>query len=281
MYLTDGTTTIDLSGSWKINQDQLQVPSNPENPLQSPLLPNQFPTLLYNGMINPIINYAIKGVIWYQGESNADRLNQALKYENQLKNMILDWRNHWGIGDFSFYQVQLANFRQETQKPQSDIWPYLREAQANVAKIPHAGMACIIDIGNANDIHPTDKIDVGNRLALLALKNDYIKDVIANGPQVNKVTIEMNKAIVFFKEAGTGLVVKNKYGYINGFSVAGADQIFHYARAALRNKNTVEITSDGPENIEAVRFLWADNPGEINLYNSEGLPAEPFRTDKW
>jgi sialate O-acetylesterase len=281
LYITDGINTVALDGTWKATKDQLNVPNNPTGEPSSGLQPNQYPSLLFNGMINPLLNYAIKGAIWYQGETNADALSQALRYENQLKLMITDWRKHWGVGDFPFYQVQLANFRAETQTPQAEVWPYLREAQSNVAKIPHAGMACIIDIGNANDIHPTDKVDVGNRLALLSLKNDYTKDVVANGPQVNKVTIDMNKALVFFKEAGAGLVVRNKYGYINGFSVAGADKVFYYARAILKGKYNVEITCDQVDKIEAIRYLWADNPGEINLYNSAGLPAEPFRTDKW
>jgi len=282
MYLTDGVQTIDLSGEWKIMKDELKTPSNPENPSQSPIQPNQFPALLFNGMINPVINYAMKGVIWYQGEANADRMNQALSYQSHLENMITDWRKRWGVGDFPFYQVQLANFRQETPTPpQTDVWPYLREAQANVAKFPHAGMACIIDIGNANDIHPTDKLDVGNRLAIIALKNDYGKNIISGGPKIDHVSFEENKVFVSFKEVGKGLVVKNKYGYITGFAVAGFEKEFHYAKATLAGKDRVMVTCDSVSKIEAVRFLWADNPGEITLYNSEGLPAEPFRTDNW
>ena len=282
MYLTDGTINISLSGSWKMKEDTLEVPMDPEIPDQIPLQPNQYPTLLYNGMIHPLINFAIKGVIWYQGESNADNMAEALKYESQLKNMITDWRKKWGCGDFPFYQVQLANYMPETQKPQTEVWPFLREAQTNVAKMPGVGMACIIDIGNADDIHPTDKYDVGNRLALLALKNNYgEKNIIASGPQVDKVTFDGNKATVTFKDVGNGLVVTNKYGYINGFSVAGAGKEFVYAKASLKNSNTVEVTSDSANKIEAVRFLWSDNPGTITLFNSAGLPAEPFRTDKW
>lgn len=281
MYLSDGAMSLDLSGPWKMMKDPLRTPSNPENGSQTSIQPNQYPTLLYNGMINPIINYAIKGVIWYQGESNADNMQQALKYEGQLKSMITDWRKHWNCGEFSFYQVQLANFRAETQTPQTEVWPFLREAQANVAKMSGVGMACIIDIGNPEDIHPRNKTDVGNRLAALALKNDYGKvDLIASGPKVDKVTFEMNKVTITFKEVGTGLVVKNKYGYINGFSISGGENRFFYVKAKLVNRNTIEITNDDVEKIQAVRFLWSDNPGEINLYNSAGLPAEPFRTDK-
>jgi sialate O-acetylesterase len=282
MYLSDGSQSIDLSGSWKMFPDELKVPSNPENEMASPIQPNQYPTLLFNGMINPITNYAIKGAIWYQGESNADNMQEALKYEGQLKSMIADWRKHWGCGEFSFYQVQLANFRPETQTPQNDVWPFLREAQANVAKMSGVGMACIIDIGNPDDIHPRNKTDVGNRLAAIALKNDYGKhDIIASGPKVDKVNFDQNKVTITFKEVGTGLVVKNKYGYINGFEISGGSKKFDYVKAVLVNRNTIEITTEVYEKIASVRFLWSDNPGEINLYNSAGFPAEPFRTDKW
>jgi len=282
MYLSDGSQSIALSGTWKMFPDELKVPSNPENEMASPIQPNQYPTLLFNGMINPITNYAIKGAIWYQGESNADNMQEALKYEGQLKSMITDWRKHWGCGEFSFYQVQLANFRAETPTPQNDVWPFLREAQTNVAKMSGVGMACIIDIGNPDDIHPRNKTDVGNRLAAIALKNDYGKhDIIASGPKVDKVTFDQNKVTITFKEVGTGLVVKNKYGYINGFEISGGSKKFDYVKAVLVNRNTIEITTEVYEKIAAVRFLWSDNPGEINLYNSAGFPAEPFRSDKW
>jgi len=279
LYITDGKTTVALDGSWKATKDALKVPNNPSGEPSSGLQPNQYPSLLFNGMISPLLNYAIKGAIWYQGEANADALSQALRYENQLKLMITDWRKHWGVGDFPFYQVQLANFRAETQTPQAEVWPYLREAQFNSCQLANVGMACIIDIGNGEDIHPRNKVDVGSRLALNCLKFDFGKDVVWHGPRKSEVKIEGSKAIVTFDIEK--LVVKNKYGYINGFAVAGADKVFHFAKASLKNNNSVEITSNSVGKIEAVRFLWADNPGEINLFNPEGLPAEPFRTDKW
>ncbi len=282
MYLSDGNISVDLSGNWKLMPDELKTPANPTSPAMTGIQPNQYPTLLFNGMINPIVNFAIKGAIWYQGESNADNLAEALKYEAQLKSMITDWRKHWNCGEFSFYQVQLANYMAETEVPQNDVWPYLREAQVNVAKMPGVGMACIIDIGTADDIHPRNKTDVGNRLAAISLKNDYGKSaIIASGPKVEKVTFDGNKALITFAEVADGLVLKNKYGYINGFAVAGSNKEFVYAKAALAGKNSVEVTSSDVDKIESVRFLWANNPGEINLFNSAGLPAEPFRTDSW
>jgi sialate O-acetylesterase len=279
LHITDGINTVALDGTWKATKDPLKVPNNPTGEPSSGLQPNQYPSLLFNGMINPLLNFAIKGAIWYQGEANADALSQALHYENQLKLMITDWRKHWGVGDFPFYQVQLANFRAETQTPQNDVWPYLREAQFNSCQLANVGMACIIDIGNGEDIHPRNKIDVGNRLALNCLKFDFGKDVVWHGPRKSDVKFEGGKAIVTFDT--DQLVVKNKYGYIDGFAVAGVDKVFHYSKASIVSPNSVEVHCDKVSDIEAVRFLWADNPGEINLYNREKLPAEPFRTDKW
>jgi sialate O-acetylesterase len=195
--------------------------------------------------------------------------------------MIADWRKQWGIPNFPFYMVQLANFKPETVTPQNEIWSYVREAQANVANDDHVGMACIIDIGEAGDIHPRNKVDVGDRLALNALKYDYGKEVLARGPIMKEVKLQGNKAVVTFNLQGSKLMVTNKYGYINGFAVAGPDKQFHYARAHKISKDQVEVESDNVEDIAAVRFLWADNPGAINLYNTTGLPAEPFRTDSW
>ena len=281
MFLTDGKTRVELSGNWKLMKDEVPTPQNPTGAVQVGLTPNQFPTLLFNGMINPLLNYAIKGAIWYQGESNADNLTDALRYEKLLLLMINDWRKHWGVGEFSFYQVQLANFKAETTTPQNQVWPYLREAQSNLAKLPNIEAACIIDIGDANDIHPRNKVDVGERLALKSLKNDYGLNVVANGPRLQSATLNGAKAIVAFELQGTELEVKNKYGYINGFAVAGPDKIFHYAKARLLAPGTLEVSCEKVKDIAAVRFLWADNPGEINLFNSVGLPAEPFRTDNW
>ncbi|MBN1927258.1 MAG: hypothetical protein JW798_15600 [Prolixibacteraceae bacterium] len=281
LNLSDGKQNIDLSKNWKITKDPLPVPLNPTNPGATGLQPNQYPTLLFNGMIHPLLNFAIKGAIWYQGESNADYLEQALRYEMQIKRMIKDWRKNWNNNDLSFYQVQLANFRDVTPEPVNQVWPYLREAQAKATELPKVDMACIIDIGEAGDIHPRNKLDVGNRLALKALKIDYGFDVVSNGPRMENCEIKGNRAKVVFDTNGSELMIKNETGKINGFAVAGPDKVFHYAQAKLLDGKTVEVRCSKVKNIISVRYLWADNPGEINLYNAEGLPAEPFRTDDW
>nr|MDA3816878.1 sialate O-acetylesterase [Prolixibacteraceae bacterium] len=180
------------------------------------------------------------------------------------------------------YMVQLANYRQENKTPgTNDVWPYLREAQANVALDENVEMACIIDIGEADNIHPRNKTDVGHRLALNALKLNHNQDVMNNGPRFKSVDYNKNTAIITFGTHGSSLVVKNKYGYINGFAVAGPDQVFHYAKARKINDNKVELVSYKVDNIRAIRYLWDDNPGTVNLYNKTNLPAEPFRTDNW
>jgi len=282
MFLTDGKMTINLSGDWKLTKDSIQIPQNPSVMGENDSLSNLLTTTLFNGMINPLLNFSIKGAIWYQGESNADAMPKALKYEEQLKRMIADWRNQWGEGDLPFYLVQLANYRAETQQPQTEIWPFLREALANVAKQgKNIGMACIIDLGSATEIHPRNKNGVGERLALNALKYNYGKEIVCRGSVMKDVEFRGNKAVVTFDLQGSALKVTDKYGYINGFSVAGSDQKFFYAKAILISDNQVEVFSDQVVDMKSVRFLWADNPGEINLYNSTGLPAEPFRTDRW
>ncbi len=282
MYITDGTKSIELAGNWKIKKDETPTPQNPEGLASSVLLPNSYPTLLYNGMINPIINHAIKGAVWYQGESNADAMPEAKRYENQMRLLIKDWREKWNNPDLSFYMVQLANYMKENQTPgTNDVWPYLREAQASVALDKNVEMACIIDIGEANDIHPRNKTDVGHRLALNALHINYNQNVIHNGPRYLSSDFDENTATVTFNMQGSKLMVKNKYGYINGFAVAGPDRVFHYAQAQKINDNKVKITSHKVKNIEAVRYLWDNNPGDVNLYNGQDLPAEPFRTDNW
>ncbi|MCF8363981.1 MAG: beta galactosidase jelly roll domain-containing protein [Prolixibacteraceae bacterium] len=282
MYITDGTTRIDIAGKWKIKKDVTPTPKNPEGIVSNVLLPNSHPTLLYNGMIHPIINHAIKGAIWYQGESNANSIPQAERYERQMRLLINDWREKWNNPELSFYMVQLANYRDENQTPgTNDVWPYLREAQANVALDENVEMACIIDIGEADDIHPRNKTDVGYRLALNALHLNYNQDVTYNGPRYLSSDFDGNTATITLNLQGSKLVVKNKYGYINGFAVAGSDKVFHYAQARKTADNKIKITSHDVKNIEAVRYLWDNNPGVVNLYNEQNLPAEPFRTDGW
>jgi sialate O-acetylesterase len=271
VYLTSGDRKISLAGDWKIKFTEVMPEINALNP-------NDYPTLLYNGMVSPIVPYGIKGAIWYQGESNAEKAKQ---YQRVFPNLITDWRNHWQIGDFPFFWVQLANFKEPVENPSESTWAELREAQTMTLKLPNTGMASAIDIGDAIDIHPKNKQDVGKRLALNALKVAYRKDILCAGPTYQSMKTDGSKVNVSFSNTGSGLKVNNKYGYINGFSLAGADGKFFWAEGTLLNNNTVVLHSKDVQAPVAVRYGWADNPDDLNLYNSEGLPAIPFRTDDW
>lgn len=270
-FVAIGSEKINLSGDWKFKITKAVLQS-------VDLGPNSYPTLLYNGMIHPIVQYGIKGAIWYQGESNEDR---AIQYRRVFKNLITDWRTQWNQGDFPFLYVSLANFREAQSQPADSRWAELREAQTMALELPNTGMASTIDIGNPDDIHPRNKQDVGKRLALNAFKVAYGQDVVNSGPMFQSVEFKDGKAYVTFSEVGSGLAVKDKYAYVKAFTLAGSDREFHWAKARIINKNTVEVSSGHVPNPVAVRFGWADNPDDLNLYNLEELPAVPFRTDEW
>ncbi len=239
--------------------------------------PNVFPTLLYNAMINPLIPIAFRGAIWYQGESNAGR---AYQYGKAFPLMIKDWRQRWGR-DFPFYFVQLASFNAANgNSSNGSTWAELREAQTLTLTLPNTGMAVTTDIGDPKDIHPRNKQDVGRRLAALALHDIYGKNIISGGPVYQAMRKDGNKIILSFTDVGKGLMVKDKYGYLKGFEVAGADRKFHYAQARLEGNNVVVYHQDVTDPV-AVRFGWSDDAGDCNLYNKEGFPAGPFRTDNW
>ncbi len=254
---------------------------------------NQQAGYLYNAMIVPIKNYGIKGAIWYQGETNAGR---AYQYRTLFPLMIQNWRDNWGQGDFPFYFVQLANFMERKDQPGESAWAELREAQSMTAQsLRNTGEAVIIDIGDAADIHPRNKQDVGLRLALLSLARDYREPgqggqgrfaaqggprmTPSEGPRFQSMKIEGNKAIISYRFfTGNGLKTKDG-GSVKGFAVAGADRKFYWADAKIVG-NRIELTcADVPQPV-SVRYAWADNP-ECNLYNGADLPACPFRTDMW
>lgn len=260
-----------LAGDW---QYQLSVTNKEYKYID--ISPNMYPTLLYNAMINPIINFQIKGAIWYQGENNA---GAAYNYRTLFPNMINNWRSKWGY-EFPFYWVQLANFMAKDDTPKESEWAELREAQTMTLSLPQTGQAVITDIGEANDIHPRNKQDVGIRLALNALDKDYGKaDIIYSGPTYKSISINGNKAIITFDNVINGLEVNNKYGYIEGFTIAGADKKFEWAKAYIDGNNVI-VYSDKISNPVAVRYSWSNNP-DVNLFNKAGLPAVPFRTDDW
>jgi sialate O-acetylesterase len=240
--------------------------------------PNSYPTMLYNAMIKPLIPYAFAGVTWYQGEANASR---AYQYRTLLPTLINDWRKLWNQGEFPFLIVQLANYRQAKEQPSESDWAELREAQTMTAiNVPNTGMGLAIDLGDAADIHPTNKQDVGYRLSLAARKIAYNQELIYSGPTYDAMKIDNGKIIVSFKNTGSGLTAKDKYNYVKGFAIAGSDKKFYWAKAVIEG-TTVTVYSDKVPNPVAVRYAWADNPDDANLYNKENLPAVPFRTDNW
>ena len=272
LRLTGPGINIPLAGDW-----QYRVASVNESSYKPG--PNTYATQLFNAMVNPLIPYAIEGVIWYQGESNAGR---AYQYRKTFPLMIQDWRQHWGY-DFPFLFVQLANYNAGNgDSRRGSSWAELREAQTMALQLPNTGMAVISDIGERSDIHPKNKLDVGNRLAAEAMRVAYNQPAgdVSRGPMFDKMTVDGNRVTLSFKNVGDGLLVKDKYGYLKGFEVAGADQKFYYAKAAIQG-NTVVISADSVASPIAVRYGWADDNGDVNLYNQAGFPAVPFRTDTW
>jgi sialate O-acetylesterase len=228
-------------------------------------------------MIHPLLDFRVRGVIWYQGESNAGR---AYRYRELFPLMISDWRKQWEYPEMPFLFVQLANFMQPREKPGESTWAELREAQSMALSLPQTAMAVTIDIGEADDIHPINKQDVGKRLALGALHVAYGHDGVYSGPVFRDMTIAGDQAILSFDHVGSGLVARDRYGYLKGFSIAGDSRIFHWARARIQGDKVI-VYSEKVANPVAVRYGWADNPNDVNLYNKEGLPASPFRTDDW
>ncbi|NOY78525.1 MAG: 9-O-acetylesterase [Calditrichaeota bacterium] len=267
--------SVSLAGPWRfhISRIALDAKKLPRQP-SVPRLSNQ-PSVLFNAMIAPLIPFPIRGVIWYQGESNADR---AYQYRKLFKALIQDWRNHWGEGDFPFLFVQLANYMPRKPEPSEDAWAELREAQTMALSLPNTGMAVTIDIGNAKDIHPKNKQEVGRRLALIARHLVYGDSVDYSGPMYQSMTIEGNRIRLKFSHVDGGLITKGENAPV-GFAIAGADHKFYWARAKIDGP-TVVVWNPNVLHPVAVRYAWASNP-KCNLYNRAGLPASPFRTDNW
>ncbi len=282
MKLSLGEKSIPLTGNWKYKIDPIKIDVSklPEKPDQNSGVNR--PTVLYNAMIHPLLNYRIRGAIWYQGESNAER---AYQYRYLFKTMINDWRKDWREGNFPFYFVQLANFKKVKPEPGDDSWAELREAQAMALELPNTGMAVTIDIGDSIDIHPHNKQDVGKRLAFVALHDTYGFDIPYSGPVYKSMKKEENKIRIKFDHTDGGLVAKSVVGThghaspLKGFAIAGKDKKFYWADAKVEGDEVV-VWSDKVKEPVAVRYAWAANP-VCNLYNGAGLPASPFRTDDW
>ena len=231
------------------------------------------PGELYNGMIAPLIPYAFRGAIWYQGESNAGRADQ---YRTLFPDMIRNWRRDWGQGDFTFLAVQLAPFTKILPEPKDSTWAELREAQLIATRVlPKVGLAVITDVGEQNDIHPRKKQPVGARLALAARHLAYGEKIVWSGPEYDSLEIKDGEAILRFRHRGGGLVERG--GDLRGFSIAGADRRFVWAKARIDGDRVIVCSPEVPQPV-AVRYGWADYP-VVNLWNVDGLPATPFRTD--
>jgi sialate O-acetylesterase len=272
LVLGDGTT-IPLADSWK---GALSVDARPPHPL--PLGYENYPTMpsvLFQGMIRPLAPLAITGAIWYQGEANQFNVPQ---YRTLLPAMIADWRALFAQGDFPFYIVSLPAFTARRNEPGTDGWTQIREVQAHTAReVPNSGLAVTVDTGDADNIHPTDKQPVGERLALLALKNTYARDVVCSGPTFSRLEQQPGVLRIHFLNIDGGLTANGEK--LGEFSIAGTDQVWHWAEARIE-RDTVVVSSPQVANPVAVRYAWQANP-LATLYNGAGLPAAPFRTDDW
>ncbi len=267
LKLEIGSKVLPLDGKWKFRVIVVKTA----------LSPNSYPSLLYNAMVNPLVPYAIQGVLWYQGEANVWRANQ---YKKAFPLMITDWRTKFKQGDFPFYFVQLSTFDEfGGNSKKGSRWAELREAQSETLKLKNTGMAVTTDIGNAKDIHPTNKQDVGLRLAAIAFDNVYGKKQIFSGPTYKSQEIKGNQIILTFDNIGSGLSTPNS-DELKGFEIAGADKVFHSAKAIIKD-NKIIVSSDEVQNPVAVHYGWADDDTKINLFNKEKFPASPFRTDNW
>ena len=267
LHRADGSVLVPLDSGWRMSGAQEEkVPTFYD--LQ------HVPSGLYYGMISPLLDLGIAGVIWYQGESNGHR---GVDYRQLFPTLISEWRIRFRQGYFPFLFVQLANFGEHTQQAEAQGWPWLREAQAQALYLPYTGMATAIDVGDAYDIHPKDKRTVGERLALNALAIAYGKDTVHVGPTYQSHQIAGNRVTVRFDQADELRTSGDEPP--RGFAVAGSDRVFYPAKAIMRG-NAVTITSDSVATPVAVRYGWAKNP-VVNLYNQARLPAVPFRTDDW
>ena len=269
--IAGGGARIDLAGVWHERTGAVMKPLAPQTFIRWK------PLGLYNAMLAPLLPYRIRGVIWYQGESNA--LNPT-EYAKLFPALIADWRARWGEGDFPFLYVQLPNFMEARGEPSESNWALLREAQLRTLAVPATAMAVTIDIGEWNDIHPMDKKDVGERLALAAESVAYGESaVVAQGPLFSSARVEGDSVVLTFTGTGGGLVARGGPP-LRQFAIAGTDRRFVWADARIEGARVV-VRSRRVTRPVAVRYAWADNPAGANLFNREGLPASPFRTDDW
>ena len=268
-----GSDTIDLKGNWQYKVGQVFESSTSSNAIASIVAQNQ-PTALFNAMVSPIINYTVKGILWYQGEANTRR---AAEYSKLLPALIRDWRSQWNQPPLPFLYAQLPGFMEYNYLPSESQWAELREAQLKTLSVPNTAMAVAIDLGEWNDIHPDNKKDVGERLALAAMKLAYGENIVHSGPIYVSSTVDRNEVVIRFDNIGSGLIT-NDGEAPSEFAIAGVDKKFVWAKARIENDHVI-VWNDALVEPKYVRYAWADNPVNPNLYNKEGLPASPFRTD--
>jgi sialate O-acetylesterase len=275
-FAPSGGAARSLAGTWKFKVAEVSFQPDGQQI-------NKVPSVLYNKMVHPVLPATIKGVIWYQGESNANNLEQAAAYRAQFATLITSWRHEWDSGrdTFPFLWVQLPGFNPpDSVPPASAAWATQRESMAAALSLPKTGQAIAIDLGDASNIHPKNKQDVGARLALVARKVAYGQAILASGPSYRSHTTLSDTIVVEFNDVGGGLVSRSSDGRLGGFSVAGADRKFVWAEAKVVGTR-VYVWSDRVRKPVAVRYAWSNNPDQANLYNRAQLPAAPFRTDRW
>jgi sialate O-acetylesterase len=268
-----GNDTVDLKGYWQYRVGEVFSPGAGQ--ASGGIAAHLQPTALYNAMVNPVVNYTIKGFCWYQGESNAGK---PAEYAALLPVLIKDWRSKWNLGELPFLYVQLPGFMDYNYLPSESNWAILRESQLKALSIPNTAMAVAIDLGEWNDIHPDNKKEVGERLALSALKLAYGETIVHSGPLYQSHTKEGNKIIISFSNTGNGLIT-NDGEYPAEFAIAGSDKKFVWARAIIDGDKII-VWNDNVANPMYVRYAWADNPVNPNIYNKEGLPASPFQISR-
>ena len=277
VYLEVGAERRSLAGRWRFRVGQVSVQPDGQRI-------NKIPAVLYNRMVHPLLPMAVKGILWYQGESNANNPAQARAYRGQFLQLIESWRRAWNGGNrgaFPFLWVQLPSYGAADPVP-SDRggWAIQRESMEAALRLPNTGRAITVDLDEAANLHPLNKQDVGSRLALVARKVAYGENVLASGPSYRRHTIRDGRMVVRFDHAGDGLVARSEDGAIGAFAIAGEDRKFVWAKARLEGDHVV-VWSEAVPHPVAVRYAWADNPPTPNLYNRAGLPAVPFRTDRW
>jgi sialate O-acetylesterase len=270
-----GNDTVDLKGTWQYKVGLMNRPFAGGGFGGGGINAQNQPTALYNAMVAPVINYSIKGFCWYQGESNAGKPQE---YGALQTAQIHDWRNKWRQGELPFLYVQLPGFMDYNYLPSESGWAVLRQQQLNTLAVPNTAMAVAIDLGEWNDIHPDNKKDVGIRLALAARKLAYNENIVYSGPLFQSAQIDGSKIIVSFQHTGSGLIT-NDGEELSEFAIAGADKKFVWAKAKIEGDKIV-VWSDEVKEPMYVRYAWADNPVNPNLYNKEQLPASPFTTEK-